>query len=183
MKTIAMPRVRAVLFAYGLLSSIALFGCQALSGDGRQNCVDCVEAAVSSDSEDAALSFIPLREKLGAQLIGLVESYRNNGFESALAYAKSSSLDLREDRVSVHVVATSEQDVSNLEQRIKDVGGSVESKFENSIFATMPVAELGVFAASEAVWRMDAQPALFAPSAKREPPAEPLQEAKQGDDR
>lgn len=132
--------------------------------------------------DDATPASVPLREKLGAQLLGLVESHRNGGADGALAYAKSNSLDLSEDRVSVHVMAASEQDVGHLEQRIKDAGGSVESKFENSIFAAMPVAELGVFAASEAVWRMDAQPALFAP-AQTEPSTESAQEAGPGGDR
>ena len=131
---------------------------------------------------DAMPLSVPLREKLGAQLLGLVESHRNGGIDSALTYAKSNSLDLSEDRVSVHVVATSEQDVNHLEQCIKDVGGGVESKFENSIFAIVPIAELGVFAASEAVWRMDAQRTLFAPPTQTKPLAEPPQDAKQGDD-
>ena len=147
-----------------------------------ENCVDCGEAAVPSGNDDAALSAVPLREKLGTPLMGLVESHRNGGFEGALVYANSHRLDLSEKRVPVHVVAASEQDVSHLEQSIKDVGGSVESKFENSIFAIVPIAELGAFAASEAVWRMDAQRALFAPPTQTEPLSVPPKGAKQGDD-
>ena len=44
-----------------------------------------------------------------------------------------------------------------LERRIEEAGGSVQTTFENSIFAMLPVPALGALASGEEVWRMDMQ--------------------------
>lgn len=123
-----------------------------------------------------------LREKLDSSLLSLVESYEDGGSEAALAYAKSSGLDFGERRVSVHVFAASEQGIDFLKQRIVEIGGKVESSFENSVFASMPVDALRTFAAGEAVWRVEAQRSLFSPPSPAEPVAENPQDAKEGEE-
>ena len=115
--------------------------------------------------DGAAPPSVPLREKLGAHLLALTTSYADGGSQAVRTYARSAGLDLPEQRVSVQVLAASEQDVAGLEQRILEIGGSVQATFENSIFATLPVPALGAFASGEGVWRMDMQRAALAPAA------------------
>ena len=115
-------------------------------------------------SDGAAPPSVPLREKLGAHLLALSTSYADGGSQAVQTYARSAGLDLPEQRVSVQVLAASEQDVAGLEQRILEAGGSVQSTFENSIFATLPVPALAAFARREGVWRMDMQRAALAPA-------------------
>lgn len=126
--------------------------------------VDCEDAQAVAGTRQGADPPVPLRDKLGAHLLALSTTYADAGANAARAYAKTHRLDLRDERVSVHVRGASEQDVKGLEQRILDVGGSVQSTFENSVFATMPVSALAAFASSEAVWRMDAQRSMAAPT-------------------
>ena len=135
--------------------------------------------ATPAGTDAAASASVPLREKLGTGLLGLVGRHEEGGAKSVLAFARANGLDLNEMRVSVRVLATTEQDVVRLEQQIKDAGGSVESKFENSIFAAVPVAALGGFAAGEAVWRVDAQQRLSVPPLPTEPKAETEQSPKE----
>ena len=130
-------------------------------------------------ADAAALSSVPLREKLDANLLGLVQTYADGDSKSVLAYARSNSLDLNDMRVSVRVLAASEQDVDRLERRIEDAGGRVVSKFENSIFAAVPVAALGGFAAGEAVWRVDVEQSLFSPPLPTQPKAENMPVSKE----
>ena len=158
-----------------LLVGVFLAGCSAppeLPPVADAGVGDCAAVSSQLGSEAAASPSAPLREKLDAALLGLVEGYEGGGFEGALAHARSSGLDFSEKRVSVRVLAASAQGVDCLEQWIRGAGGSVESNFENSIFASVPVGALRAFAASESVWRVDAQQRLFAPPA----PAQPLDE-------
>ena len=106
---------------------------------------------------------VPLADKLGAHLLALVEDHAAGDLERASSYAQSKGLDLREDRVAVQVLAASEQDASSLERRIKSVGGNVQSRFENSIFAAIPLPALAAFAENDTVWRIDAQRRAFSP--------------------
>ena len=128
-------------------------------------CEGC-EGVHSLPLSDGAASppVVPLREKLGAHLLALTTSYADGGFQAVQTYARSAGLNLPEQRVSVQVLAASEQDVAGLEQRIEEVGGSVQSTFENSIFAILPVPELGALASGEAVWRMDMQRTVLVPA-------------------
>ena len=149
-----------------LLAGVFLAGCSTppelpLVADGGIG--DCSAVVSQFGVDDAVAPSAPLREKLDAALFGLVESYAEGGSDSALAHASSSGLDFSEGRVSVRVLAASAQGVECLERWIREAGGSVESEFENSIFASMPVGALRAFAASESVWRVDAQRRLFAP--------------------
>ena len=128
---------------------------EALAGAG------CIAPSVCDQAASPPAS---LREKLGAHLLALSKSYADGGSEAVQTYARAAGLDLPEQRVSVQVLAASEQDVAGLERRIEEVGGSVQSTFENSIFATLPVPELGALASGEAVWRMDMPHAVLAPA-------------------
>ena len=148
-----------------LLASIAVGGCALLQGrtgspePPADVCTDCPDAA--GTHVDA--SPIPLRDKLGAHLLALVERHVVGDIARASSYAKSTGVDLREGRVSVQVLAASDQDLAHLEQRIKNLGGSVRSRFENSIFAAIPLRSLSAFAAEDAVWRIDAERRVFSP--------------------
>ena len=147
-----------------LLASVALCGCALLQG--RTTELDRQADACAGSAAPAAGAVaqpVPLRDKLGAHLLALVEDHAAGGLEQASSYAQSKGLDLREDRVSVQVLAASEQDAPNLERRIESVGGSVQSRFENSIFAAIPLPALVAFAENETVWRIDAQRRAFSP--------------------
>ena len=128
---------------------------EALTGAG------CIAPSVC---DQAAAPPTPLREKLGAHLLALSTSYADGGSEAVQTYARSAGLNLPEQRVAVQVLAASEQDVAGLEQRIEEVGGSVQSTFESSIFAILPVPELGALASGQAVWRMDMQRTVLGPA-------------------
>ena len=108
---------------------------------------------------------LSLRDKLGTDLLALVEGHAAGGVDRANSYAQSKGLDLRDGRVAVQVVAASDHDVSHLEQRINSLGGSVQSRFENSIFAAIPLPALGTFATDDAVYRIDAERRAFSPQA------------------
>jgi len=127
------------------------------------DCVDCEKIRTPSAGDQSASPPVPLREKLGAHLLALSASYADGGSNAVQAYAKSNGLDVREQRVSVQVLAASEQDVQRLERRIGEVGGSVLSTFESSIFATLPVSAISALARTKAVWRMDLQRNVLAP--------------------
>ena len=133
----------------GLLASAVLCGCALLPG------------RITPTGADAQP--VPLRDKLGAHLLVLVEDHAAGDLERASSYAHSKGLELRQGRVSVQVLAASEQDVPDLERHIQSVGGSVQSRFENSIFAAIPLPALGAFAADAAVWRIDAEQRVFSP--------------------
>lgn len=109
---------------------------------------------------------VALRDKLGADLLSLVEGHTADGVDRATSYVRSKGLDVREGRVPVQVVAASRQHVPDLEQRINSAGGSVQSRFENSIFAAIPLQALGEIAADDAVWRIDAERRAFAPQTR-----------------
>ena len=123
-------------------------------------CTDCLDAPSARAVDEQP---VLLRDKLGAHLLALVEGHAAGGIERASSYAKSKGVDLLEGRVSVQVLAASDNDVPRLEQQIKNAGGSVQSRFENSIFAAIPVRALGAFAADDAVWRIDAEQRAFSP--------------------
>ena len=143
---------------------LALCGCALLEGRATQAdaCADCPDATNPAVAEAQP---VPLRDKLGAHLLALVEGHAAGDLERASSYAQSKGLDLREGRVSVQVLAESEQVVPGLERQILSVGGSVRSRFENSIFATIPLPVLAAFAADETVWRIDAEQRAFSPQA------------------
>ena len=109
---------------------------------------------------------VALRDKLGADLLSLVEGHTTDGVDRATSYVRSKGLDVREGRVPVQVVAASGQHVPDLEQRINSAGGNVQSRFENSIFAAIPLQALGEIAADDAVWRIDAERRAFAPQTR-----------------
>ena len=146
---------------------LALCGCALLEGRATQAdaCADCPDGPNVADAETPP---VPLGDKLGAHLLALVEGHAAGGLEQASSYAQSKDLDLREGRVSVQVLAESEQDVPSLERRILGVGGSVQSRFENSIFAAIPLPALAAFAADEAVWRINAEQRAYSPQAPDE---------------
>lgn len=146
----------SALFACVVAVSIVLAGCSASRPP--------LEAAQGTEAPADLPPPVPLREKLDTALLGLIERHAAGGTKSVLAYAASKGIELNEMRVSVRVLATSEQDVDRLEQEIRSAGGDVWSRFENSIFAELPVAALGAFAAREAVWRMDMQRSLSPPA-------------------
>lgn len=126
------------------------------------DCADCEDTHAPSAIDQSA-SLVPLREKLGVHLLALSASYADGGAIAARAYAKSKGFDLPRERVSVQVLAASEPDVQPLEQRIAEVGGTVRSVFESTIFATLPVSAIGALATTKMVWRMDMQRNVLAP--------------------
>ena len=98
---------------------------------------------------------VNLADKLDADLIGLLEVYEASGTEGVQAYAAEHQLDLQDDQVEVTITAASADSVNALKARVADVGGTVETDFENALYATLPVAALERFVMQESVWRMD----------------------------
>lgn len=159
-----MSRAAVVAKFVASICLLALCGCALFEGPATQAdaCTDCPDATNPAVAEAQPVT---LRDKLGAHLFALVESHAAGDLERASSYAQSKGLDLREGRISVQVLAESEQVVPGLEQQISSVGGSVQSRFENSVFATIPLPVLAAFAADEKVWRIDAAQRAFSPQA------------------
>ena len=106
---------------------------------------------------------VPLRDKLGTHLLGLVDGYSENGNAGAMAYAEANRVGVLEDRVSIRIVAASNQHANALMREIDTAGGSVQSLFENVVFASLPIAAIERVLRGEAVWRADLQQPTFAP--------------------
>ena len=158
------PLTSAPLWLATSFASLLLFVAVAPSACAVQPEPATAESAYAVLVGDtAAPPPVPLREKLGVHLLALSTSYTDGGSQAVQTYANSAGLDLTEQRVSVQVLAVSQQDVLLLEQRIEEAGGSVQTTFENSIIATLPVSVLGAFASGEEVWRMDMQQRVLAP--------------------
>ena len=158
------PFTSAPLWLATSFASLLLFVAVAPSACAVQPEPATAESAYAVLVGDTAAPPPVLHEKLGAHLLALTTSYADGGFQAVQTYARSAGLNLPEQRVAVQVLAASEQDVAGLEQRIEEVGGSVQSTFESSIFATLPVPELGALASGEAVWRMDMQRTVLGPA-------------------
>ena len=151
------PFTSAPLWLATSFASLLLFVAVAPSACAVQPEPATAESAYAVLVGDTAAPPPVLHEKLGVHLLALSTSYTDGGSQAVQTYANSAGLDLTEQRVSVQVLAVSQQDVLLLERRIEEAGGSVQTTFENSIFAMLPVPALGALASGEEVWRMDMQ--------------------------
>lgn len=94
---------------------------------------------------DARLETVGLEDKLDVSLVDLIRVYE------------------ADSQVEVTINAISPGAIRFLEQQVVRMGGSVETDFENLLYATLPVEALRRFAMQPFVWRMDRSRQVAAP--------------------
>lgn len=113
---------------------------------------------------------LALADKLDTELVELIKAYETSGHQGVQAYSTQHYLALQGSHVPVKIIAVSEQEVDALKQHITRLGGTVDTTFENNLYATLPVPALKPFAMQPTIWRMD----LPRPT-QRAPPKRPPQ--------
>ena len=112
---------------------------------------------------DPGLAAVALAYKLDANLVDLIRLYEAQGIEGVQAYGVEHQLDITDGRVEIIVNAVSTDVLDALKAEVVHLGGTVETEFENVLYATLPVAALEGFVMQEAVWRVDGSRQVFAP--------------------
>ena len=112
---------------------------------------------------DPGLAAVALADKLDANLVDLIRLYEAQGIEGVQAYGVEHQLDITDGRVEIIVNAVSTDVLDALKAEVVHLGGTVETEFENVLYATLPVAALEGFVMQEAVWRVDGSRQVFAP--------------------
>ena len=111
---------------------------------------------------------VGLADKLDADLVNLIRAYEAGGIEGAQAYGAEHRIEVQGDQVQVTVTATSEDALGALKGWVAGAGGTVETEFENVLYATLPVGTLERFVMQESVWRVDGpRQAVSIPGATR----------------
>ncbi len=110
---------------------------------------------VGKSDEDSRPAAVSLADKLDATLVGLIRAYEADGMEGVRAYVAERQLDIPNAQVEVIINAISADNLGALKEQVVGLGGSVQTEFENILYATLPVGTLEDFVMQEAVWRMD----------------------------
>ena len=104
-----------------------------------------------------------LADKLDANLVDLVRAHEAEGMAGVQAYGAAHDIEMPDGLVEVIVNADSADALEALKAEVARAGGSVQTEFENILYATLPVAALEGFVMLEAVWRVDWSRQVFAP--------------------
>ena len=83
--------------------------------------------------------------------------------EGVQAFGAEHQMEIPDGLVEVIVNAVSTDALGTLKDEIVRLGGSVQTEFENILYATLPVGALQGFVMQEAVWRVDWSRQVFAP--------------------
>lgn len=119
---------------------------------------------VGKSGKDSGFAAVSLPDKLDANLIDLIRVYAAAGMEGVQAYGVQHQVEIPDGRVDVIVNANSAGDLASLKDEVVRLGGSVQTEFENVLYATLPVAVLEEFVVQEAVWRVDWSRQVFVPA-------------------
>ena len=106
---------------------------------------------------------VPLADKLDANLVDLIRIHEVDGMEGVQAYGAERQLDIPNGQVEVIINAISADNLDALKEQVVGLGGSVQTEFENILYATLPVGTLEDFVMQEAVWRVDWSRQVFGP--------------------
>ena len=112
---------------------------------------------------DPSRAAVLLADKLDANLVDLIRVYEAEGIEGVQAYGTEHRLEIPDGRVEIVVNAVSTDTLDALKAEVIRLGGTVETEFENILYATLPVGALEDFVMQEAVWRVDWSRQVFAP--------------------
>ena len=105
-----------------------------------------------------------MADRLDARLVALIVQFEAGGQEAVAAYGAANSVDVKDGRVAVRIIAESEDHVEPLKRLIETAAhGSVQATFENNIYASLPVEVIATFARAETVYRIDLGEAVVAP--------------------
>ena len=114
---------------------------------------------LSKDSREAPV----LADKLDANLVNLIRVYEAQGMEGVQAYSAEHQLGVLDGQVQVIINAVSPGALDALNDRVIRLGGAVETEFENTLYAALPIGALKNFVMQEKVWRVDWSRQVFAP--------------------
>ena len=115
---------------------------------------------------DSGPATVGLADKLDANLVGLIRVYEAEGIEGVQAYGAARQIEVTDGRVQVVINAISSGSLDALKDQVTALGGSVQTEFENILYAMLPVGALEGFVMQAAVWRVDGTHQAAAPSAK-----------------
>lgn len=119
---------------------------------------------VGKPGKEPGFAAASLPDKLDANLVDLIRVYAAAGMEGVQAYGVQHRVEIPDGRVDVIVNANSAGDLASLKDEVVRLGGSVQTEFENVLYATLPVAVLEDFVMQEAVWRVDWSRQVFVPA-------------------
>ena len=104
-----------------------------------------------------------LADKLDAGLVNLIRLQESEGMAAVQAFAVEHQMEIPDGLVEVQINAVFTHDLDALKDDIAGRGGSVQTEFENVLYATLPIEALRDFVMQEAVWRVDWSRRVFAP--------------------
>ena len=118
---------------------------------------------VGQPGQESAPAVVALADKLDANLVDLIRIHEAEGIDGVKAYGARRQMEIPDGLVEVIVNAVSMDGLTALKDEVVRLGGSVQTEFENVLYATLPVAALEGFVMQEAVWRMDWSRPVFDP--------------------
>jgi transposase InsO family protein len=105
-------------------------------------------------SAPAALS--DAEKKLDTALIEIARAWRSGGAAAAGREMEARSLDTKDQKVKVEIVARDKAAMPELKQRIVQLGGEVTAELENHIWVYLPAAAIDDLSRADIVWTMSA---------------------------
>lgn len=118
---------------------------------------------VGRPGQDSAPAAVALADKLDDNLVGLIRVHEAEGMAGVQAYGAEHQIEIPDGLVEVIVYAASTDALDALKDEVVRLGGSVQTEFENILYATLPVGALEDFVMQEAVWRVDWSRQVYAP--------------------
>ena len=113
--------------------------------------------------EQESAPAVALADKLDANLVDLIRVHEAEGVDGVQAFGAEHQMEIPDGLVEVIINAVSTEALDTLEDEVVRLGGSVQTEFENVLYATLPVAALEEFVMQDAVWRVDWSRQVFAP--------------------
>lgn len=104
-----------------------------------------------------------LADKLDAGLVNLIRVQESEGMAGVQAFAAEHQMEIPDGLVEVLINAVSTDALGALRDEVVRRGGSVQTEFENVLYAALPIEALKDFVMQEAVWRVDWSRQVFAP--------------------
>jgi hypothetical protein len=110
-------------------------------------------------------------QKLDEVLIDWVRAYKEGGGPAANRYAEKKSIKLEDDKMWVKLTAnfdpaSSPAKMPPLVEKIKGMGGTIRTTFENQVYVLISAKAVGELAESESVWSMTAETTIAQPLSK-----------------
>lgn len=114
-------------------------------------------------SPPAAAPAGPLEEKLDAPLLDLIQEKGISSAESLRKWSAKHSLSTPKGQIKVDIACRGDKGAAAVAAAVRKAGGRVTSQFQNTVFASLPVAAIKTVAARDEVWTMAVSRALARP--------------------